>query len=368
MKIFITLPSRELEHIKNIDKKVNNELKKGVYIGGNNVSIFEENIKNFLHTKYVVTLNSGTDALYLSLLALGIKKGDEVLVPSFTFFASIECIYHVGAKPVFVDIDISTYCFDIKDLKKKITNKTKAIIPVHLFGNNGDLKELMEISKSYNIKIVEDAAQSFGSRLSNEKYLGTIGDLGAFSFYPSKTLGGIGDGGMIATNNKNYFNLLMKLKNHGQSKSYEHEIIGTNSRLDSINAFVLNEKLKIFEEIASTRNRFYDFYLKNLSDLEWINLPTKGNNNTLLNYFTISTKPSLRNKLANYLNENNISTSIYYKKPLHMQPAVKTGRKDNSSLKNTLRASKSVLSIPYFSFPKEKEMDYIVSKIIKFVP
>ena len=368
MKIPITLPSRELSYIKNIDKKINKELKKGIYIGGENVNNFEENMKNFLKTKYVVTLNSGTDALYLSLLALGIKKGDEVLVPSFTFFASIECIYLVGAKPIFVDIDINTYCFDIDDLKKKITKKTKAIIPVHLFGNSGDLKELIKVSKNYNLRIVEDAAQSFGSRLSNEKYLGTIGDLGAFSFYPSKTLGGIGDGGMIATNNKKYFNLLMKLKNHGQSRSYEHEVVGTNSRLDSINALVLNEKLKIFKEITSTRNSFYTFYLQNLSHLEWIKLPTKENKNTLLNYFTIFTKPSLRNKLANYLSENNISTSIYYKKPLHMQSAVKTQRKVHPSLKNTEEASKSVLSIPYYSFPKEKEMEYVVSKILKFIP
>ena len=368
MKVPINLPSRELQYIKNIDKKINKELKKGIYIGGNNVKIFEENIKKFLNTKYVVTLNSGTDALSLSLLALGIKKGDEVLVPSFTFFASVECIYHVGAKPVFVDIDIKTYCLDINDLKNKITRKTKAIIPVHLFGNNGNLKEIIEISKQYNIKIVEDAAQSFGSKLSNKKFLGTIGDLGAFSFYPSKTLGGIGDGGMVATNNRNYFNLLTKLKNHGQSTNYEHKIIGTNSRLDSINAFVLNEKLKIFEELASTRNKFYDFYLKNLTDLEWINLPTKENKNTLLNYFTISTKPSLRNKLANYLNENNISTAIYYKKPVHMQPALNFKKKENLSLKNTLQASKSVLSIPYFSFPKKNEMEYVVSKILKFNP
>ncbi len=368
MKVPITLPSRELQYIKNINKKINQELKKGIYIGGDNVKIFEENIKNFLNTKYVVTLNSGTDALSLSLLALGIKEGDEVLVPSFTFFASVECIYHVGAKPVFVDIDINTYCIDLNDLKKKITKKTAAIIPVHLFGNNGNLNELIKISKQYNIKIVEDAAQSFGSKLSSKKYLGTIGDLGAFSFYPSKTLGGIGDGGMIATNNRNYFNLLTKLKNHGQSKNYEHKIVGTNSRLDALNALVLNEKLKIFEEIVATRNKFYNFYLKNLSDLDWINLPTKENKNTLLNYFTISTKPSLRNKLENYLNQNNISTAIYYRKPLHMQSAVKNRQKENSSLKNTLEASKSVLSIPYFAFAKKNEMEYVVSKILKFDP
>ena len=368
MKIPITSPSRELDFVKNIYKKINSELKKGVYIGGDNVNIFEENIKNFLNAKYVVTLNSGTDALTLSLIALGIKEGDEVLVPSFTFFASVECIYHVGAKPVFVDIDMDTYCFDINDLRNKITSKTKAAIPVHLFGNSGNLEELIEISKIYNIKIVEDAAQSFGSKLTNKKYLGTVGDLGAFSFYPSKTLGGIGDGGMIVTNNKNYYKTLMQLKNHGQSDNYEHKIVGTNSRLDSLNALVLNEKLKIFEEIANSRNKFYDFYYKNLYDLNWVNLPLKENKNTLLNYFTISTNSSLRNKLQNYLSQNNISTAIYYKKPLHLQPAVRNRQQDKPSLKNTLKASKTVLSIPYFAFAKNNEMEYVVSKILKFKP
>tara|TARA_B100001057_G_C22849391_1_gene950325 strand:+ start:472 stop:1575 length:1104 start_codon:yes stop_codon:yes gene_type:complete len=364
MNIPITNPSRELKEIKNFDKSFINELKKGIYVGGNNVEILENSLKTFLESKYITTVNSGTDALYLSLLAMGIGKNDEVLVPSFTFFATVESILNVGATPVFVDIDEDTYCLDIEDLSKKITKKTKVIIPVHLFGNNSNIEKVVRLAKSNKLKVLEDAAQCFGSKTSSGKFLGTIGDLGAFSFYPSKTLGGIGDGGMIATNNKKYFEIITQLKNHGLKNS-EHKIVGINSRLDSLNAFVLNEKLKIFHNISKTRNDFYKYYMNNLSNCEFIKLPKKENSNILLNYFTISINKNLRDELIDYLKINGISTSIYYKTPVHQLPALSFMNK-SFNLDKTVYASKTVLSLPFFPFARQSEMERVVKKILNF--
>ena len=364
MKIPLTNPSRELKEIKNFDKTFINEIKKGVYVGGNNVEILEKSLKTFLGSKYITTVNSGTDALYLSLLAMGIGKNDEVLVPSFTFFATVECILNVGATPVFVDINDDTYCLDLEDLSKKITKKTKVIIPVHLFGNNSNIEKVVKLAKLNKLKVLEDAAQCFGSKTINGEYLGTLGDIGAFSFYPSKTLGGIGDGGMIATNSKKYFEIITQLKNHGLKNS-EHKIVRINSRLDSLNAFVLNEKLKIFNKISKTRNNFYEYYMDNLSECEFIKLPKKENSNILFNYFTISINENKRNKLMDYLSINGISTSIYYKTPIHLLPALKFMNK-SFKLDETVNASKTVLSLPFYPFAKKSEMEIVVEKILNF--
>jgi len=366
MKIPLANPARELERINDFEPRFNNKLKEGVYVGGENVSTFENRIANYTGSKYCVAVNSGTDALLLSLIALGIKKGDKVIVPSFTFFATVEVVMHLGAIPIFVDINTETYTIDIKDFKNKVNKTIKAVIPVHLFGNNSNIEIIKKICSEYNIKIIEDVAQAFGSGTDKDIKLGSIGDMGAFSFFPSKTLGGIGDGGCIVTDNFSHFKKILKLRNHGQGKNYEHEFVGANSRLDSLNAFVLNEKLSIFQDIKKSRNNFYDFYINNLSHLDWINLPTKQNENTILNYFTITVPPILRNKLLSYLNNHHIRASIYYKKPIHLQKVV-LERYNKISLKNTEKISKSVISLPYYSFPEDSELEYLLTKIEKFI-
>ena len=368
MKISLASPSRELEKIDNFEDRFNYLLKEGNYIGGDLVDEFEANLKSFLGIKYSITLNSGTDALLMGLLAIGIREGDEVLVPSFTFFASVECILHLRAVPVFVDIDPINYCMDTDDMKSKTTNKTKAIIPVDLFGNDANIQELYKFAKNNNLSIVEDVAQAFGSKDSQDNYLGTVAEIGAFSFFPSKTLGGIGDGGMIATNNEKFYELISKLKNHGQKSSYEHEILGHNSRLDTLNAFVLNEKLKIFPEIVNGRNNFYSFYKEGLKNFDWLELPKKNNKDTLLNYFTVKVQPEIRKKFLNYLNDSGIGNAIYYKKPIHHQKALERVLKNKISLPVTDEMSNSVVSLPYYSFPKDSELDYILSKFIEFKP
>ena len=368
MNIPIASPSRELQLINNFYERFNSLLDDGVYIGGSSVTDFENNMKKFLGSKYIITLNSGTDALLMSLVALGIKKGDEVLVPSFTFFASVECILHLGAIPVFVDINTETFCMDVSDLLSKITKNSKAIMPVHLFGNNSDINQILEIAKNNNLLVVEDVAQAFGSQDEVGEYLGTKSNIGAFSFFPSKTLGGIGDGGMVATDNKESFDLIVKLKNHGQSKNYEHVMVGHNSRLDSLNAFVLDEKLKIFNQIKEGREKFFKFYIENFSNISWLDLPIKDSENTLLNYFTVTLSPDIRNKLSNYLNDNGISNSIYYKKPIHLQEALLKFINQPQKLPKTEIASKTVLSLPYYSLPTDQELDYLLSKFEAFKP
>jgi dTDP-4-amino-4,6-dideoxygalactose transaminase len=365
MNIPLANPARELKKIKNFQTRFNKKLNQGVYVGGKDVTTFEENIASYIGSKYCVAVNSGTDALLLSLIALGIKKGDKVVVPSFTFFATIEVVMHLGAIPIFVDINTETYTIDVDDFKKKVNQNIKAVIPVHLFGNNANIDEIKKICSTHNIKIIEDVAQAFGSGTENNTKLGSIGDIGAFSFFPSKTLGGIGDGGCIVTNNLSHYKKVLKLRNHGQGKNYEHEFVGANSRLDSLNAFVLNEKLSIFPEIKKSRDDFYDFYIKNLSHFDWIKLPIKENENTILNYFTITVPPLIRNKLLSYLNQHQIGASIYYKKPIHLQKAV-LDRYKKISMEKTEKISKCVISLPFYSFPEDKELDYLISKINKF--
>ena len=358
-------PSRELKHISNFKDKFDEQIKGGVYVGGENVNIFESSVKNFIGSKYCVSLNSGTDALILALVALGIKKGDKVLVPSFTFFSTVECVLHLKATPVFVDINLQNYTIDLDDFNKKATSQIKAAIPVHLFGNDSQITEIKKICRERNIYLVEDVAQAFGSRDERKNNLGSIGDIGAYSFFPSKTLGGIGDGGCITTDNYQIYKKIKMLKNHGQIKNYEHEIVGGNSRLDSLNAFVLNEKLKIFSKIRLTRNKFYEFYIEHLKDIEWINLPEKNNSETVLNYFTIRVPVSIRSKLMNYLTSKNIGNAVYYKKPVHLQKVIINNNR-KIKLQNTEIASKSVLSLPLYSFPNDDELEYIVSALRKF--
>ena len=365
MNIPLADPTRELKHIRKFDSRFNEKLNQGLYVGGDDVTTFENNFKEYIGTKYSISVNSGTDALMFSLISLGIKKGDKVIVPSFTFFATVECVMQLGATPIFVDINLDTYTVDIKDLETKINKEIKAVIPVHLFGNNSNIKEIKNICNKHNVKILEDVAQAFGSETSTNEKLGSIGDLGAFSFFPSKTLGGIGDGGCVTTNNYSFFKIIQKLKNHGQNKPYEHNMVGYNSRLDSLNAFVLNEKLKIFNKIKKSRRTFYDIYFDNLKKYDWMKLPIKQNDNVVLNYFTLQVSSKIRDKFMKHLIENKIGVGIYYKKPVHLQKAVLEKYK-KITLKNTEKASKTVISLPFYSFPEEKELEYLLSKIDKF--
>ena len=321
---------------------------------------------SLFNVKYATTLNSGTDALLLGLIALNIKKGDEVLLPSFTYFATVETVLQLDAIPVFLDIEPDTYCINLNDAAKKITKKTKAIIPVHLFGNNANIKEVSIFAKKNNLKILEDCAQSFGSMDPDKKFLGTFGDCSAFSFFPSKTLGGIGDGGSLITNNKKIYDEVKSLKNHGQKTQYKHYRVGFNSRLDSLNAFVLNEKLKGFNKIRKSRLDLFNFYNKNFESIDSIKKPVMESENIVMNYFTIRVPKNKRAQLMNKLNTKGIKSSIYYENPIHKQPVIKKLSIKTEKLPNTEKISKEIMSIPFYAFMKKEEKERVVKELKKF--
>ncbi len=237
-----------------LENEIQKELKKVFFeknfIGGENVTQIEKNIAKYIGVNYAASCNSGTDALYLALNSIGIRKGDEVITTPFTFISTIEAIIYLGAKPVFADIDLDTYNISKEKILEKISNKTKAILPVHIFGNPVDIRDIKKEVNDESIKIIEDCAQSFGAGINCQR-VGSIGDIGCFSFYPTKNLGCYGDGGMITTNSEELYSNIKKLCNHGSSKKYHHDIIGINSRLDEIQASLLRVKLKYLGEITS---------------------------------------------------------------------------------------------------------------------
>ena len=366
MFIPIAKPENDYLAIPNLEKNFIKEFKSGIYVGGDNIKEFESNLSKFLKVKYVSSVNSGTDALYLSLKALGLGKNDEVIIPSFTYVATLEAVLRVGSTPIFADIDENSYCISSKTVSDVVTDKTKCIIPVHLYGYNSDIENIYKFASKNNIFIVEDSAQSFGSKNLNGEYLGSIGNTGAFSNYPTKTLGGLGDGGFVSTNNKNIYEKINKLKDHGQNKKYTHLIQGYNSRMDSLNAYILNQKLLNFKRIQNSRNIFIKFYNDFFSDFQKIKTIEFNKNNTLLNYYSIILPKKDRNKINDNLNLNDVNSRIYYRKPLHLQPLIRNYsniNKDRINLPLTEIMSNSVLSLPLYSFPTKQELKFLKDKL-----
>ena len=364
----IAKPERELSKISDLNERFKKELWSGRYVGGKNVDNLESSLRKFFDVKHSSTMNSGTDALILSLIAIGVGSGDEVIVPSFTYFATVEAVLQVNATPIFADIEKDSYCISLNSIKKLVSKKTKCIIPVHLYGYDADVENIVNYAHKNGIKVIEDTAQAFGSKTKNGKYLGTFGDINAFSNFPSKTLGGIGDGGFITTNSDDLYKKINMLKNHGQIGTYNHEIIGVNSRLDSLNAFVLNEKLKIFSSISKSRKEFTKFYLDIFKEIDFVYIP-EISPNTLLNYFTIILPDKVRDNFKSELNKIGIEANIYYETPIHLQKALTQSNIvfKNNKLENTEDLASKVLSLPLFAFPLIKELKYLKKNIIKVV-
>jgi len=349
-----------------LQNEIQNELKnvfsKTNFIYGENVISLEKEIANYIGTKYTVSCNSGTDALHFALKSFNIGKGDEVITTPFTFISTIEAIMYVGAKPVFADIDLKYYNIDKNEILKKINKKTKAIIPVHLFGNPFDVKDLKREINNNSIKIIEDCAQSFGSDINSQR-AGSIGDIGCFSFYPTKNLGCYGDGGMITTNSEESYNIIKKLSNHGSSLKYHHDIIGYNSRLDEIQAAILNVKLKYIDEFNLMRVKTADTYNAALSNLDFIDIPQKDKHaNHVYHQYTISSP--VRDEIKNELEKNNIGSAIYYPISLEKQKAYKNMYKDTSDYENSNSLSNTCLSLPMYPHISEKHI-YEVCNVIK---
>ena len=348
-----------------LEDEIQNELKnvfsKTNFIGGENVISIENNIAKYIGTKYAISCNSGTDALHFSLKSLGIGKGDEVITTPFTFISTIEAIMYLGAKPVFADIELGSYNIDKNEILKKINKKTKAIIPVHLFGNPFDVKNLIKDINDSSIKIIEDCAQSFGSGINCQR-VGSIGDTGCFSFYPTKNLGCYGDGGMITTNSEEAYNVIRKLKNHGSSKRYHHDTIGYNSRLDEIQAAILNVKLKYIDQYNMMRVKIANIYNDNLSDIENIFTPKKTDyGHHVYHQYTISS--NIRDKIMKKLEKNSIGSAVYYPVSLEKQKAFTEVYSDKTIYKNSNYLSSSCLSLPMYPHLPEDEVHKICEVI-----
>lgn len=314
------------------------------FILGEEVVEFEKEMGAFLGSKYALGVNSGTDALFIALKSLGIGPGDEVLAPSFTFFATAEAISHVGAMPVFVDIHPETFNIDAEKVLEKINDRTKAIIVVHLFGQPAEMGSLLTIAKKHNLKVIEDVAQATGAKYQ-DKVVGSLGDVGAFSFFPSKNLGAFGDGGLLATQDENIFQVSKMLRSHGSKKKYYNEMIGYNSRLDELQAAFLRIRLRKLESWNEGRQRVAATYKELFSGVSEVVTPTPRKNTThVFHQYTIRVKNGLRDSVKEALDKKGIMTMIYYPVPLHRLPVYMEYAENH--LPHTDQASKEVISLP----------------------
>lgn len=364
--IFLDLFAQYKSIKREIDAVIKRVLNSGVFVGGKEVEEFEKEIAQFCKVKQAIGVNSGTDALLLSLKAIDIKPEDEVITTPFTFIATAGVIANCGAKPVFVDINPKTFNIDPLKIEKVITKKTKAILPVHLFGQMADMDEIMKIAKKYKLYVIEDAAQAIGAEYKGKK-AGAIGDLGCFSFFPSKNLGAYGDGGMVVTNNVKLAKRIRLLKNHGSSpkEKYLNLIVGTNSRLDALQAAILRVKLKYLSKWSKERAKKADYYSKNLKDVEGIVVPKIGSGRThIFHQYTIKVK--FRDKMQKYLKEKGIPAMVYYPLSLHLQPSLKYLKYKKGDFSEAEKVAKEVISLPIYSEIKKKDQDLIVQGIKEF--
>ncbi|PIR89643.1 transcriptional regulator [bacterium (Candidatus Gribaldobacteria) CG10_big_fil_rev_8_21_14_0_10_33_41] len=362
---FLDLSSQYKSIKKEIDKAIKRVLESNQFIGGDEVKEFEKEIAKFCSTKYALSVNSGTDALFLSLKALGIGLRDEVITTPFTFISTAEVIANCNAKPVFVDIDPKTFNINPLKIEEKINKKTKAIIPVHLFGQMADMTRIMRIARKYGLYVIEDAAQAIGAEYKNKK-AGTFSDLGCFSFFPSKNLGGYGDGGMVVSNNEELAEKIRLLKNHGSSpkEKYLNLILGTNSRLDTIQAAILRVKLKHLEEWSKARAKKAGLYTNQLGKLKELITPSIASGRThIFHQYTVRVNKQVRNKLVSYLNKQGIPTMIYYPVPLHLQPAFKYLGYKKGDFPEAEKASEEVISLPIYPELNKNDQNFIIKKI-----
>ena len=366
----VDLHGQYLKIKKEIDSSIQEVINNTAFINGQAVKDFRKNLSKYLDVKHVITCGNGTDALQISLMALNLNPGDEVIVPAFTYVATAEVVALLRLTPVMVDVDFNTFNIDIEEIEKAITPKTKAIVPVHLFGQSANMEKIMQIARKHNLFVVEDNAQAIGSDYffsDNTKCkVGIIGDIGCTSFFPSKNLGCYGDGGAIFTNNDELAQKLQIIANHGQNKKYYHSITGVNSRLDTIQAAVLNVKLKKLDEYNKARQKVANFYSKNLKNEANLQVPFLFENSThVFHQYTIIVKNGTRNQLKTELNKNDIPANIYYPLPLNEQEAFKNNSRIVGDLKNTYKLCNSVLSLPMHTELDDEQLEYIISIIKK---
>lgn len=364
----------QYEEIKpEVQSAISDIMDKAQFINGPAVHEFKENLETYLGAKHVIPCANGTDALQISMMALGLEQGDEVITPSYTYIATTEVIGLLKLKPVFVDCDKDTFNISPEAIEKAITPKTKAIVPVHLYGQSCDMESIMRIAKKHKLFVIEDNAQAIGSDYTfsdgTKKKTGTIGDIGCTSFFPSKNLGCYGDGGAICTNDDKLADKLRMVANHGQSKRYYHDMVGCNSRLDTIQAAVLNAKLKRLDDYIDARRKAAAFYDKAFESTEQISTPVRDEKTKhVFHQYTLKLDDTVdRDGLIEFLNEKDIPAMIYYPVPAHAQKMFASLDTRCEDLSITDWLTSRVFSLPMHTELEQDQLEYITESVISYI-
>lgn len=367
----VDLKKQYLKIKPQIDEAIEQVLLNSQFIGGPQVNTFQKNLEQYLGVQHVIPCANGTDALQIAMMALGLKPGDEVITPSFTYIATTEVIALLGLTPVFVDVDPLTFCIDSTKIEEAITEKTKLIVPVHLYGQAANMEEILSIASKHNLFVIEDNAQAIGSDYTfknGEKVkLGAIGTIGCTSFFPSKNLGCYGDGGAISTNDTMLAEKIKMIANHGQKEKYVHEVVGCNSRLDAIQAAILNVKLPLLDTYIQARQEVAKKYNDAFAGISGITTPQlDGNSTHVFHQYTLRIADNKRAALQAHLAEYNVPTMIYYPKPAHKQGMFATFNVENLILPVTEELTKEVISLPIHTEMEQDEIDYIIHAVLSF--
>ena len=349
-----------------VDAAILNVLDSAAFINGPEVKQFETELQDYLNVKHIIPCANGTDALQIALMALGLEPGDEVITADFTFAATVEVVDLLNLKSILVDVDYDTFTIDTEKLKAAITPKTKAIIPVHLFGQCANMDEVMAIAKEHNLYVIEDTAQAIGADYKGQK-AGTIGHIGCTSFFPSKNLGCYGDGGAIFTNDDDIAHRLRGIVNHGMYKRYYHDEVGVNSRLDSVQAAVLRRKLPLLNDYNAARNKAAAYYSSAFADIDELLTPVKGDDTThVFHQYTLRVTNGKRNELQAFLTGKDIPAMIYYPVPLRKQKAYDNGHYNDADFPNTNKLVEEVMSLPMHTELDDEQLAYITSAVREF--
>lgn len=362
----------QYHHIKDqIDRAVINCIASTAFINGPAVKEFQANLERYLGVKHVIPCANGTDSLQIAMMALDLKPGDEVICPAFTYVATAEVIGLLGLTPVMVDVDPQTFNITAQGIEKAITPKTKAIVPVHLYGQSCDMESIMQLASKYNLYVIEDNAQAIGADYTfvdgSKAKTGTIGHIGSTSFFPSKNLGCYGDGGALMTNDDNLAQKMRMIANHGQEKKYYHKVLGCNSRLDTIQAAILNIKLNYLDQYSTARNKMASYYDEAFSAIQELEAPARQHNSShVFHQYTMKVKNGKRNELQQYLLELGIPSMIYYPLPLYKQEAFQQFVSADFKLETTEQLCDEVLSLPIHTEMNLEDMNSICTSIQSF--
>jgi UDP-2-acetamido-2-deoxy-ribo-hexuluronate aminotransferase len=354
-----------------VDEGIQQVLTSAAYINGAPVKAFASDLANYLNINHVIPCGNGTDALQIALMALDLQPGDEVITPSFTFIATAEVIALMHLTPVFVDIDPQTYCLDPEAIRKAITPKTKAIVPVHLYGHSADMEAIMDIAREHNLYVVEDNAQAIGSSITTRsgkvQKTGTFGHIGCTSFFPSKNLGCYGDGGALFTNDEELARKIQMIANHGQSKRYYHDLVGINSRLDTIQAVVLQAKLPLLDSYIDARRKVAHAYTAAFSNNAHLVTPFEAaNQKHVFHQYTLQVEGKDRNELQAFLQEKGIPSMIYYPVPAHKQVMFEGKAANDVALPVTDLLTTKVISLPIHTEMDDDQLQYIIDSVLTF--